>query len=389
MDQNGKPGGSPRPGRVLVVDDEERNRRLLNDILAVEGYDVVEAADGQEALDIVRDRAPDVILLDVMMPKIDGYEVCRTLKQAPETSPVPVLMVTALHDREDLLQGIRAGADDFLSKPVDGREIQLRVRNAVRTRQMHDEIQESYRRLRNLEGLRDKLTHMIVHDMRSPLMIMDIGLQCLEEDVGERIDEEARDNLTRVRAELHRLLEMANAMLDVSRLEQHQVPLRLQPGDLGALARNVAVQTRPLYRARRIEVEIEPDLPGIAYDGELVERVFVNLVSNAIRHTQEEGSIRIHVGRSNGAARVEVADDGIGIPPADHQRIFEKFGQVDREKAKYSTGLGLSFCKLAVESHGGAIGVESEEGQGSRFWFTLPLQAAAEKPGRPDGELHA
>ena len=148
-------------GHILVADDEGINRELLRDLLEQEGHHVTEAEDGQRALEAVADSRPDVVLLDVVMPQLDGFEVCRRIKADPESSSTPVLLVTVLSERKERLAGIEAGANDFLSKPIDSREVVLRVRNSVYTKHLFDQVERNYRRLRDLEALCDSLTSMI------------------------------------------------------------------------------------------------------------------------------------------------------------------------------------------------------------------------------------
>lgn len=151
-------------GRVLIADDDAAQRNLLRVLAEKAGHHVIEAADGEQALKLAMSERPDVVLLDVMMPGLNGFEVCRQLKADPGTAPIPVLLVTSLADREDRIDGMRAGADDFLTKPVCGEEVSLRIRNAVYTKQLFDELEEKYRKLRDMADLRDRLTRMILDD---------------------------------------------------------------------------------------------------------------------------------------------------------------------------------------------------------------------------------
>src|ERR1035437_8797883 len=166
------PAADGSAGRILVADDEAKNRKLFRDILETQGHQVTLAEDGQQALEKALANPPDVILLDVMMPKLNGYEVCAQLRKDSRTAQLPILMITALKDRNDRLKGIHAGANDFLTKPVDAAEIRLRVKNAVFAKHLYDKVQDDYARLKELETLRDNLTHMIVHDMRTPLTVV-------------------------------------------------------------------------------------------------------------------------------------------------------------------------------------------------------------------------
>ena len=165
-------------GRVLVVEDEEKIRRLLRDILETQGHEVLVAEDGERALATAFAEPPDVVLLDIMLPRMDGFEVCRCLRQDARTGHVPILMVTALQDRTAMLTGIRAGANDFLTKPIDAEELRLRVSNAVSAKHLYDKIQDDRARLEALSSLRDNLTDMIVHDMRSPLLAVSTVSTC-------------------------------------------------------------------------------------------------------------------------------------------------------------------------------------------------------------------
>lgn len=361
-------------GHVLVVDDEEANRTLLRSLLEAEGHRVTEAADGKEALEKVVEIFPDVVLLDVMMPRMDGFEACRQLKGSPKTAPIPVLLVTALKERADKLKGIEAGANDFLNKPIDNRDVILRVRNAVYTKHLYDQLEESYNRLRKLEALRDSLTDMIIHDLKSPLTGMRAFLQILQMQIKDKISREEGENLDWAVNLTGSLTTMINSLLDISRLEAGEMPLRLNPGDLRDVARE-AVETIAIPEDRsRVVLEEGPEPVRAYFDAEVIIRVIANLVGNALKYSPGEGKVKVNVKADGGKTWVAVTDNGPGIPPEYHEKIFEKFGQVEAHQTgqKRSTGLGLTFCKLAVEAHRGKITVESEESQGSTFTFWLP-----------------
>ena len=366
--------GASAVGRVLVVDDEVRNRELLRDLLELQGYFVAEAENGREALVLATQMMPHVILLDVMMPGMDGYEVCRQLKAHAETAPIPVLMVTALDERDDRLKGIEAGASDFLGKPVDAQDIVLRTRNAVYAKQLYDRMQESYRKLQELEQMRDSLVHMIVHDMRSPLMGITGNLEILETCVSESLAEADKECLTDALDAARRLVEMISSMLDVSRLESGQMPLHLEACTLRQAAAEAVKLLGGLLRYSPVVVSAPQDGGAVTCDPAIIRRVLFNLLGNAAKYSPKDCEIKLSIQRQGEALHVSVSDQGPGIPPELHTRIFEKFGQVGAgaKNKGYSTGLGLTFCKLAVEQHGGRIGVENRPGGGSTFWFTVP-----------------
>jgi signal transduction histidine kinase len=364
-------------GCVLVVDDEESNRSLLADLLRAREYQVVEAADGKEALSQVASHPPDAVILDVMMPNLDGFEVCRRLKSNPATAAIPILLVTALTDRSDRLRGIEAGANDFLTKPVDTQDVALRVRNAVHVKRLYDRLAENYARLEELEQLRDDLTHMIVHDLRTPLTSVLSGMQTVK--FGGGLSQVQEECLDLAMMDGQALLGMINDVLEISKMETASLQLQYRDLPPEEIVERAFQQVLPLAREKRLSLErrLEAHLPTFSGDEEKLVRTLVNLLSNAIRFTPPEGKITVAARFEEPAMAIEFAirDTGEGIPEAAFQRIWEKFGQAHARKAgeRTSTGLGLTFCKMAVEAHGGKIWVESELGKGSTFFFTIPL----------------
>ncbi len=363
-------------GKILVVDDEEINRELLSSLLSVYHYDVVEAEDGETALELAAAAPPDTVLLDVMMPGLDGFEVCRRLKADPATAAIPVLLVTALSERKDRLTGIKAGANDFLTKPIDSQDVVLRVRNAVHAKRLYDQVRESYERLCELEQLRDNLTHMIVHDLRSPLTGLYGHLQLLEMSAADKLDDEDQKDLQNALTSATALIDMVSSLLDVSRLESGKMPLRPREFDIAPLVDDAIGTLGAMVQKCNVTWEQPPERFPAFCDPDVTRRIIANLLGNALKFTPERGDVTVLLEGSDAGPKLCVIDSGPGIPKEFHGKIFEKFGQADIRQTgtKYSTGLGLTFCKLAVEAQGGTIGVESEPGQGSVFWFALPRE---------------
>jgi signal transduction histidine kinase len=334
----------------------------------------------------VRQEAFDVILLDIMMPEMDGYEVLRRLKADDALRHIPVIMVSALHELSGVARCIELGADDYLGKPFEPVLLRARIGACLEKKRADDraaallaQLTENYQRLQELEKLRDDLTGMIVHDLRTPLTSLIEGMRTLDA-VGDMNDDQ-REMAGIAMAGGETLLGMINDLLDVDKLESGALQLEYGDvsgaelvaaavGQVGALAhgRGVAIATR-----------IGSDLPAVRGDEKKLLRTLVNLLGNAIKFTPSGGTITVTVDGEPGAlrpsVRFSVTDTGDGIPPEAFGRIFEKFGQValGRGGRTIGTGLGLTFCKLAVEAHGGSIAVESEPGQGSTFRFTIPL----------------
>ncbi len=366
----------PPRSRVLIADDDPVSQTLFSAVLDTGTYEVLSAKDGLDALQQSENVRPDVILLDVMMPKMDGLEVCRCLKSNPATAAIPVLMITALTDRNERIAGIAAGANDYLTKPVDIDDLRLRVRNAVQAKRMMDRLEAELTRIRHLEALRDNLTGMIVHDMRSPLTAI-LGSLELMHEMSDNQESEMTEILQMGLLSTRELIAMCNSLLDVSRLEAGKMPVQRECCDLDSITEKAvrAAQNQP--DAHEITFVVE-GLSGLVVDADegLLRRILTNLLSNALRYTAPGGRITVGIAKTDAAGvRIEVRDTGSGIPPEHQGRIFDKFGQVENcasRNLRHSAGLGLTFCKLAVEAHGGVIGVQSEVGKGSRFWFTLP-----------------
>jgi two-component system sensor histidine kinase/response regulator len=337
---------------------------------------VQEASDGHQALAALQvgNGLPDAVLLDVMMPGLDGFEVCRRIKLNPATAHLPVLMVTALADRASRLRGISEGATDFLTKPIDTVDTHLRVRNAVLAKRLYDQLASKNRQLEEAEQARDSLVHMIVHDLKSPLTSVLGYCKLLKARAKERMDEREIEFLDNSLAGGRRTLEMVDSILSVSRLEAGQMPLTLAPIDVGALLREVEASARSMATGLTVCLEFSP--PGqlsLKGDAVLLRRVLSNLVDNAMRFADpKNGLVRVSVRRSDhGEVEFSVEDNGQGIPLETRSTIFDKFAQAN-QTSRRNYGLGLAFCRLAVEHHGGRIWIDGEPGQGTIFRFSIP-----------------
>ena len=355
---------------ILVVDDSPTNLQLLVGMLQEHGYRVRPVTDGEHALRAVRSEPPDLVLLDVTMPGIDGYEVCRRIKGDADTAEIPVLFISALAGIEDKVRAFEAGGVDYVSKPFHLAEVLARVHTHLELRRQRRALEEGLVRERELEAMRDKLTHMIAHDMRSPLLALKLVLDLVRKGAPQAEPE----LLAGADATLMMLIELVSQMLDVSRFEAGRLDLVREPVDLVALAREQLAALQPLTGGIRTSVEAKAAL-CVTIDRDLIRRVLSNLVCNAFKFTPNTGQVVVRVEGQGDFVRVAVVDNGRGIAVQDHSRIFEKFGQVGPDQRKHGTGLGLTFAKMAVEAHGGRIGVESELGRGSSFWFTLPRAA--------------
>jgi len=364
-------------GRILIVDDNPDNLRLLESILVQEGYDVRAATSGELALKAAVNYMPELVLLDITMPTMDGFEVCHHLRTEPVTAEVPVLFLSARTDMDAKLEAFEKGGHDYVTKPFACAEVLARVETHIRLYRMKKELKDNYAQLQKLETLRDNLTHMIIHDMRTPLLGM-YGNLLLIRRSSAKIEEETRECLDSAFEAATMLNEMISSLLDVNRLESNQMPLSIESYSMKDIINNALTSIGALSSRCKVSLILpDPDVKVLC-DPEITRRIITNLVGNSIKFTPETGEVRVELKSDGRMATTMVVDTGHGIPPEYHTKIFEKFGQVElrKENKKYSTGLGLTFCKLAVEAQGGKIGVESEVGKGSSFWFTIPCAAS-------------
>jgi len=377
---------------ILVADDVPANVELLYDQLAMLGYRVISATDGPSAVESCFANRPDLCILDVAMPagslRVDdrstGFEVCRRLKRDPRTERIPVIFVTALNDTTDRVKAIEAGGDDFLTKPHNRQILSARVRSLLRLKFATDALDDSYRKLRELEKVRDDLMKMIVHDLKTPLTSVLASLEmALDGDFGE-VTEMQRRVLGDAEAKAEDLLGLIGDLLEVARIEENAIDLDLEAIAPGAFVAEIVHEWEVRFQqeSAKVFVDVAEDAPVIHADKGLLKRVFANLIQNALTHTANgvEVTIMAHRDTATGGILFTVADNGPGIPPEYHELIFRKFERAKQPEVPRvrSSGLGLAFCKLAVEVHGGRIWVRSTEGSGSQFHIALPVQPPAQ-----------
>ena len=343
--------------KILIVDDEPVNRDILIAFLDESGHELIEAGNGQEALDQVKKHSPDLLLLDIMMPELDGFEVTRRLR-AQVTEYLPIVLVTARADQASRIEGLDVGADEFLTKPVDARELTLRVSNLLRLRARERELTKLHVEQVELHRFKDEMAALIAHDLKNPVAAVIANLSFLRKEAG--LPEHVSESLEDASIASQRVLRLIQNLQDIGQLESDRIQIRRSPTQLSQLANKVMAEYGLLLRSKDITVQvaIEPGLRA-SLDVDLVTRLVASLFDSAVRVTPAHG--RIDIGATlepSGTVRLTLGHSGAPIPPAARPLLFEKYAQSGAKVARTSLGLGFYFCRLVAEAHGGSISAD-------------------------------
>jgi signal transduction histidine kinase len=367
--------------QILIVDDDHRGRKLLASYLKPRGYDVLMASSGEEALEIAAESMPAVMLLDVMMPGMTGLEVCRIIKENPETRLTQIMMVTALGGEDDVVEGLDTGADDYIAKPVPKAEFLAKVRALVRARTLMADLSQARaeleKRNRELE-LKKTLAQTLVHDLKSPLTTVVGNLDLMRRKEGFQEDVA----LNRARNGANRMSQMIMDLLDVECLEDGGLTPVLQENDIKSMLLEAvdANQARSDQQGVRLRAGVCDDHCSVEADKALMRRVLDNLISNALAYSSDGMEVAVEVARCPEGIKLTVTDQGPGVPAEQRQAIFEKYSRLDQSgvAVRKNRGLGLTFCQMAVEAHGGTIWVDDAPAGGAMFQVLLPELEAPE-----------
>ncbi|TYQ28578.1 hybrid sensor histidine kinase/response regulator [Pseudanabaena sp. UWO311] len=354
------------PDRLLIVDDVPDNLFLVRTILEEEGYEIITLSNGQDALKIIETEPPDLILLDVMMPVMDGYEVTRRVRAMKDLPFIPILLITA-YDRANAVKGLDLGADEFIRKPIEADELLARVRSLLR-------LKHSIAERDRIDRQRQDFVSRLTHDLRTPLVAADRMLGLLQDGVLGEISPEICEALKIMGRSNSNLLEMVNKLLDVYRYESGSKTINLQSLDLKELLDQVVQELKPIAISKNLE--LIADLEDICLvKGDRLEllRVFNNLIGNALKFT-ESGSVHVSLKSDRSEAIIAIADTGTGVPLEEQPFLFQRFSQGNHQKQ--GSGLGLYLSHYIVNAHDGKILVKSpNQGsqKGSTFFVHLPI----------------
>ncbi|RKH13684.1 response regulator [Corallococcus sp. CA053C] len=362
--------------RVLVADDNVDMREYMARVLAP-SFDVVLAADGQSALDAARANPPDLVLTDVMMPRLGGFGLLRALRETPATRAIPVVMLSARAGEEAAVEGLEAGADDYLVKPFSARELVARVRSMLELARMRrDSLRQELvaASLRESLQARDDFLAVASHELKTPLAAFRLHLERLERGLGDEARNRVQSPLASAGRQVQRLHALMETLLDVSQLTTGRLALDLNDVDLTSVVGDAVARLRDEVERLGVKVTLEATAPLVGrYDRLRIDQVVTNLLANAAKYGQGR-PIEVRVAAGDGTARVTVRDEGIGISPEDRARIFERFERAVPGRNYGGLGLGLWIARQVVEAHGGRISVDSAPGAGATFVVELPLE---------------
>lgn len=359
---------NPSKGVILVADDSPTNLEILQRILTRGGYNVIVAEDGIEALEAVAHINPDLILLDVDMPRLDGYGVCQRIKSDEKTSHIPVIFISALDELGDKVRAFEVGGVDYILKPFNVEELMMRVASQILLAQQQQEIIR-------LGEIKDNLIRTVSHDLKNPIHIV-MGYAGLLLDANDLSPEQIAEMALQIHKSADKMYRLVTNLLDLTQIEAG-VLWDFKPVIVNSVMEDVLLEHIIMAQQKNIAIYWEPPTQTLSVNGDpmRLQQVFNNLISNAIKYTPEGGEIHIELWKQDDKLFVSVKDTGLGIPEADLPHVFEKFYRVNTtiHREQEGTGLGLSIIQVIVQEHGGVVHVDSIEGQGSIFTIELPL----------------
>jgi signal transduction histidine kinase len=419
---------------ILIVEDSPTQTKLLRLILEGNGYIVNSANNGVKALECVRQRKPNLIITDIVMPEMDGFALCKAIKSDPDLKSIPIMLLTSLSDPQDVIKGLQAGADNFLTKPYTDTFLIARVHyifenyelrkrkssnadieivfegqkyfinsdrmqivdlllstydNAVQKNnelhKAHADLLEIHRQLEQkniqLEILNQEKNHFLsvaAHDLRNPLTTIYTAADLITEELKDKTSSETKEFLEMIKQSSKFMRSLIEELLDVSVIDSGKLSIHLEPVNLMNLIRNNVALNRVIAGRKQITVEYHcaNDLPVLQLDRRKIEQVLNNLISNAIKYSFPQSKVEIHSKCDNNNLVISVSDEGQGIPPAEMDKLFKPFSRtsVKATSGESSTGLGLVIVRKIVEAHNGRVWAESQVKKGSTFYISLPIQ---------------
>lgn len=378
---------------ILIVDDQPKTLRLLTTMLEKQGFRVRTAIDGDVALEAVANQLPDLILLDIMMPNMNGYEVCQKLRAAEATQNIPIIFLSAITNTEDIVKAFTAGGNDYVSKPFQAQEVLARVETHLELRKMEQELKhknmlleqelmerraaeialrEALMREKELSRLKSQFLTMVSHEFRTPLTVIQSSAE-LFATYHHRLNEDERAHqLENIRQSIKTITTLLDNSLLLNYAESNILPYHPVAVDVVRFCKKLVEEINNLNPKRTIHFSHEPARIHVEIDPQLTRYILLNVLNNAIKYSPVTCPIMLEVHRYNGNVQFRVEDQGIGIPANDLVHLFEPFYRAKNVGETAGLGIGLSVAKLAIDLHQGTIQIDSQENRGTTITITLP-----------------
>lgn len=396
-------------GKILIVDDNPDNLKVLYTYLKSAGFEVLVAEDGVAGIEAVKHSRPELILLDIMMPGMDGFEVCRRLKADADTNSIPVIFLTALSETINKLTGFQVGGVDYITQPIEHEEVAVRVRTHLiltrtrqkleqqnhqlqteinRRQQIENELKQSRQLLQqNNDSLEqtvadrtaelatsnqdlEDFAYIASHDLRQPIRKIKMCTEYLAEDYQQCFDEQAEEYLRYITKSADRMYLLIDDLLSYSRVGRQEISS--VPVDLETVIRDALEDLSLTIEEKQATIDYQ-SLPTIRGNLREIRQLFQNLIGNSLKFTGDRSpEIIIKAVPREDDWLISITDNGIGIEPQFSDKIFQMFQRLHNSSEYEGTGIGLAICHKVVNSHGGEIWVESQFGEGATFYFTLP-----------------
>ena len=358
---------------VLIVDDLPNNVRLLSIMLTEKGYQVRKAINGQMALNTVRSLIPDLILLDINMPDLNGYQVCEQLKADEKTREIPVIFISALDDVFDKVKAFQVGGVDYISKPFQGEEVMARIENQLTICRQKKQLQNEIKERQKTEETLEIYLHAVSHDLRNPVIGMSMILNNLIKNSQGETKEVSRKILQQMANSCDRQLTLIDSLVETRQNDLWGVSLELKPLSLYEIGQQISQEWELRLKENQATLinNFSPDLPLVNADAHHLWRVFENLLANALKHNPQGIIITFSARLEGNYLRCTIADNGVGISETQRKQLFDRY-QRGNNNNQISLGLGLYLCRQIIHAHGGEIGIMNNDEKGSQFWFTLP-----------------
>ena len=362
--------------RILVVEDDRMNARIISSILRPEGYVISEVDSGEAALAAYPDFQPDIVLLDVVMAGISGFETCRRLKANPATASAPVIFITAKNQSADIVTGLEAGGVDYVVKPFQPREMVARIRTHLQVRALLEHQERLIEDLSKANAAKNHFLGIAAHDLRNPLTSIRGLSEFMLDGASGELSEDQRAMIRSVHSATHVMLDLLNELLDISIIESGEMRLDLAPTNFADIVHDSVFLNGLTAARKQMKIACRPFKPirPLLIDARKIRQVVDNLLSNAIKFSPPGTTITVELSEDATQQTVSVQDQGPGIPPDEMNMLFTSFGKtsVKPTGGEKSTGLGLAICRKIVEAHHGTIAATNRESGGADFSVTLP-----------------